>query len=354
MKIKNVLVLGFFGYNTNQLDGQTIKTRSIYQLLVNKCEYGQTVSYFDTQDFKSRKSRVFIMLKECWTADRVFYIPAHNNLKFFFPFLYFISLLRGSKIYYVVVGGWLAEFLSDKPLHRFLLKRIAHILPQTQQLVNQLESRYGISNVTRLHNYRIHNFKPNFTPVKDVIKMVFMARVHPQKGVSELFHLEEYLSKRNIENFIIDIYGQVTTSFEEEFRNLLSFSTRIRYKGGIEPSNIYEVLSDYDLMLLPTKFYTEGFPGSILDAYIAGIPVVVSKWKYANDFIDEGKSGMTFEFLNSRSFFDTVHLLIEDPSMINNMKRDVLEEANKYTSEAAWRVLEGIMYKEAKPTTSEL
>lgn len=29
---RKVLVLGYFGYNTNQLDGQTVKTRHIYTL----------------------------------------------------------------------------------------------------------------------------------------------------------------------------------------------------------------------------------------------------------------------------------------------------------------------------------
>ena len=31
--MKKVLVLGYFGYRSNQLDGQTIKTRNIMRLL---------------------------------------------------------------------------------------------------------------------------------------------------------------------------------------------------------------------------------------------------------------------------------------------------------------------------------
>ena len=30
--MSKVLVLGYFGYQTNQLDGQTVKTRDVYRL----------------------------------------------------------------------------------------------------------------------------------------------------------------------------------------------------------------------------------------------------------------------------------------------------------------------------------
>lgn len=30
---KNILIIGYFGYVTNQLDGQTIKTRNVFDLI---------------------------------------------------------------------------------------------------------------------------------------------------------------------------------------------------------------------------------------------------------------------------------------------------------------------------------
>ena len=108
-----VLVLGYFGYETNQIDGQTIKTRDVYTLLKNSSN--EEVSYFDTQSFQKSKFKLLSLLLALIKADIVFYLPAQNNLKFIFPVVYLISKLSSTKINYLVVGGWLVEFLKNKP-----------------------------------------------------------------------------------------------------------------------------------------------------------------------------------------------------------------------------------------------
>ena len=72
----------------------------------------------------------------------------------------------------------------------------------------------------------------------------------------------------------------------------------IEYRGALQPSEIYTNLSKYDVMLLPTHFYTEGLPGSVVDAYISGIPVIVTEWKHSHEFVDNGKSGYIVPFDN--------------------------------------------------------
>ena len=57
---KKVLVIGAFGYECNQLDGQTIKTRSVYQIL--KERYKGKHSYIDTLQLKKKPWMGFRML----------------------------------------------------------------------------------------------------------------------------------------------------------------------------------------------------------------------------------------------------------------------------------------------------
>lgn len=47
-------------------------------------------------------------------------------------------------------------------------------------------------------------------------------------------------------------------------------------------------------MLLPTHYYTEGLPGSVLDAYMSGIPIIVSRWKHASEFVKMVKRVLLF------------------------------------------------------------
>ena len=48
------LVLGYFGYRINQLDGQTVKTRDLFRLL--KEHEGNNTVFFDTQEFQYKKT----------------------------------------------------------------------------------------------------------------------------------------------------------------------------------------------------------------------------------------------------------------------------------------------------------
>jgi hypothetical protein len=55
------------------------------------------------------------------------------------------------------------------------------------------------------------------------------------------------------------------------------------------------VLKDYFALLFPTHFYTEGIPGTVIDAYAAGIPVISAKWESYSDVIDEGVTGIGYK-----------------------------------------------------------
>ena len=115
----------------------------------------------------------------------------------------------------------------------------------------------------------------------------------------------------------------------------------MRYLGPLEPSDIYSTLENYDAMLLPTHFYTEGLPGSILDAYIAGIPVIVTKWKHANEFVDDGKSGIIIPFEDDgSSLYNAVIKLYKDSSLLNQMKKQANEKWHEFSSEKAWELLQ--------------
>ena len=48
-----VTAIGYFGYNTNQLDGQTVKTRDLYRLISEQSE--TPVDFYDTEEFQYRK-----------------------------------------------------------------------------------------------------------------------------------------------------------------------------------------------------------------------------------------------------------------------------------------------------------
>lgn len=311
-----LVVLGYFGYNTNQLDGQTIKTRDLYKLA---CQEYNNVQYYDTEDFKFNKLSIFKMLWQVISSRIIVYLPAHNNLKIIFPIIFVLSKIFRTKIHYFVVGGWLSEFLKSLPLHRFMLRHISGIHTETQQLKSELESYYNFTNVDVFPNFRFFDFQPTRI-LRDKLRVVFMARINKMKGLDWIFSLAEYITVNQLEDKILmSFYGPIHDEDRDYFETELSKYSFAEYKGVLQPSEIHQTLNDYDVMLLPTHYYTEGLPGSIIDAYISGIPVIVTDWKHSREFVDEGKCGYIIPFENG------VDALIERVIRLMN-NRDTLSD----------------------------
>jgi glycosyltransferase involved in cell wall biosynthesis len=84
-------------------------------------------------------------------------------------------------------------------------------------------------------------------------------------------------------------------------------------------------------LLFPTKYYTEGFPGTVLDAYLSGVPVLASRWESWEDLIKEGITGCTFEFNNNDDFYKALIYLLKNNDLVLEMKRNCIIEADKYS-----------------------
>jgi glycosyltransferase involved in cell wall biosynthesis len=343
---ERILVLGYFGYSNNQFDGQTVKTRNIYELLLLKTGNKEDIDFFDTQRFKHLNLSFFLnMIWKIFRCNKLIYIPAHNNLKYLFPLIYIICKLKRIDIFYIVVGGWLADYLKKKWLHIILLSNIRAIFPQSDQLSLLLREQYQFKNVITFPNFRIHSFKPFISDHKDVFKIVYMARINRMKGIDYVFRLADYFINIPFceKPVIIDFYGPIDENDKTYFYEQMDKYAITFYKGILQPDKIYDTLNNYDLMVLPTKYYTEGFPGSILDAYISGIPVIVTNWKYAREFVDDGKTGIIVPFENGeKEFINAVLKLYQDYDLLIKMKYNAYEKSKFYSSENAWEILKKI------------
>lgn len=339
-----ILVLGYFGYVTNQIDGQTIKTRDIYSLLRMNC-VTEDINFFDTQSFKKSKSNIFKMLYLIAISDIVFYLPAQNNLKYLFPVIFIFSKIFRSYLHYLVVGGWLGEFLYNKPVHKYMLKNISGIYVETKNLLNDLE-KYNFHNISQLHNFRIKGLNSNNVfkeKNKDKLKLVFMARVHPMKGVDWIIELSNKIEELNYQNVYIHMYGPILKEYESVFFSKIN-NMNLQYMGVLDPADIYRKLAEYDLMLFPTKYYTEGFPGTILDSYMCGVPVVATNWLNATEFVENGKTGYITQFNCKDEFINKVLFLIENPENIDQLKSGAKNKSREYSAEKAWDLLRKIIY----------
>ena len=65
-------------------------------------------------------------------------------------------------------------------------------------------------------------------------------------------------------------------------------------------------------------------------AYSAGVPVIASRWQGFNDVIFEGITGFGYEMENQKELNNILVNLI-DYSLVNTMRLNCIQEAQKYT-----------------------
>ena len=346
MTKKTILVLGSFDWKNNRLSGQTVKTRSVYQLL--KENSSKNVDFFDFQKIKANPLSFIIFLWKLAKGNDIVFLPAYNSLKFLFPALYIFALICHKKIHYFVIGGWLSDFISKNKKHKKLLKKIDGIYIENSAVKNILEKKWHFRNIHLFPNFRFTTFKYKKLNKlqradKNTLKLVFMSRITKAKGLDMIYELANRINNWSKQNkVIIDFYGPISNSDSVFFKEKLLSISFVCYKGILEPETIHERLSQYDLLILPTHYEGEGFPGAIIDAYIAHVPVLITRWKNLPEFVTENKTGFIIDVNDIDSFEKIIKMLTDDKNVIEAMRKYAGQKSKEYSPEQAWNIIEKV------------
>lgn len=117
-------------------------------------------------------------------------------------------------------------------------------------------------------------------------KFVFIGQVRGTKGINELLTVFPKLK----DGTILDIYGPIYREYDEKNFN----KSNIKYKGLINAPDVPEILSRYNVLVLPTYHKGEGYPGIIIEAYSVGIPVIATNLRGIQEIVSES-SGVLIE-----------------------------------------------------------
>jgi glycosyltransferase involved in cell wall biosynthesis len=338
MRSVDFFVIGYFGFATNKFDGQTVKTRSIHQLLESKLK--AKVPYFDTEKLKSNKMSILFTFFQLLGKKNLIYIPGKNNLTYFFPFLFFLSKIFKYNIQYFVVGGWLPEFIKDKKGIAKKLGRISGIYVETRKMEDILTTNYKFSNIIWFPNFRFSTSERLQKTKSENLRIVYLSRITKKKGIELIFWLLGSLADDyNNLTIQIDFYGPIDENDKDYFNEQINLFQNTKYKGIADPETVQKILAGYDLLVFPTRYEGEGCPGIIIDAYFAGIPVLATNWKYNSEFIIDGETGYLFDIDEKIKFRKILLELAENKSCLLEMGLKAKEFSKKFNSENAWRII---------------
>lgn len=270
-----------------------------------------------------------------WTARR------HNITAVFRVFRQTISQVKHAQVVFLNISAgttwtigalmWLLCALAGRPLalrvfggdlairyercravlrwwadHTYMRADVVYVQTKRQLLY------FGTRRNFRWHaNTRDVSAAPNKIPTT-ISRLLFMSQIRPEKGFQEALEACRTLPRA----CVLSIYGPVMPGVD---LSPLEDHPIARYCGAVSPGDVPEIIRQHDLLLLPTYWESEGYPGIILEAMQCGRPVIATRWAGIPEMVEDGTSGLLVEPRSSASLKGAIVRVMHNPELYERL-----------------------------------
>jgi glycosyltransferase involved in cell wall biosynthesis len=155
-------------------------------------------------------------------------------------------------------------------------------------------------------------------------RFCFVGKISKEKGVDLIIDVINKLPT----HISIDLYGPISENDTLELNIKAINNPRINFKGTIDSKEVSRVIAQYDALLLPTVWKTEGHPGVVLEAFSTGTPVIATNWNGIPELIKDD-AGVLIDTKSVESLKEAILLLSSNDEiwqqMCNNAFRRIKE-----------------------------
>lgn len=325
-------VVGHFGERDRPTCGQTMLTHVVFGEL-SKHLGDSRVLRVNTGQLRSRPVQTVLGLQRVLReASHIIMMPGRRGLDILLPVYHRWKRKPGNKLHYLVVGGWLPRHLRQKPESVQRLRLCDGIYVESMRMLEELVD-LGLERVHLRPNMRHFDVERRVSrAATSPLRLVFMSRLIREKGVELAVEAVQRINRQAGSTVVeLDLWGPVSNRDERWLQQVLeSTGPEVKYCGFLQPEQIYSVLPDYDALVFPTFYSGEGFPGVIVDAFVAGIPVLASDWQDNAEFIEDGHNGLIFKSQDVTDLCDKILHVASNPDLLRNMKRHAAESAEAF------------------------
>ena len=325
--MKKVGIVGHFGFGYDLLNGQTIKVKILFHEFQKQLGTESTMAVDTHGGAKKAPAMIAGTIKMFQQCENCMVLPAYKGVLIFTPLFSVLNKIYHRKTYYIVVGGWLDSYLDKYRWLEKQLKNYTAICVETTPMKNNIELMANCKELAQLSASDLqHSFEEPYA-------LCTFSRVMKGKGIENLINaIKKVNEKSRSVVYTLDIYGEVWKDYTHEFEELQKhFPEYIKYKGSVNYDESVETLKNYFALVFPTLFYTEGIPGTIIDAYAAGLPVISSKWESYDDVIEDNITGIGYKFGSDDALVETLEMIKSNPQKIIDMKEACLRKAKDFS-----------------------
>lgn len=234
------------------------------------------VAFIDSNsaNYSSKIKMYFTVVFSIIFASKKSHISLHGSLNDFVyisPILMLRKLLVGSSYSLRKFAG--SFYLDIKKLGKF--KKMLVISALKKSNINFFETKKNLE-FFKIYNSETFLF-PNTRPrsshfshkPSEIFKILYVGRVIKDKGIQELVN-----ACGDQKNITLTIIGVPESDSLEKF--ISSAKVDVKRINGMKWRSIYQTMSEHHCLVLPSYYPNEGIPGAIIEAFMCGLPIIVS------------------------------------------------------------------------------
>jgi glycosyltransferase involved in cell wall biosynthesis len=103
--------------------------------------------------------------------------------------------------------------------------------------------------------------------------------------------------------------------------------------GQIENTVLRERLGDYDVFVFPSVYDNEGHPGSIIEALMAGLPVIACDRDVIREVVMEKVNGLLVEPGDGDTLLQAMNRLLRDPELRAELSEGASRTSMRYDAD---------------------
>jgi glycosyltransferase involved in cell wall biosynthesis len=179
---------------------------------------------------------------------------------------------------------------------------------------------HGIPIINLIKNENINIYKNE--DKNKVISFFYLGRICYEKGIHIMLKAFSLLNY----NAELNIIGGPGNKWEKKYENKLknkytNIKNKINWQGVINPNNVVNYISKYDILLHPT-ICLEAFGLNISESLSLGKPVIATRCGGAEMQIKDNINGLLVEPNDYMSLFQAMKIIIENKELINKFKKN--------------------------------
>ena len=155
----------------------------------------------------------------------------------------------------------------------------------------------------------------------DRLRIGFIGQLIPIKGPDILLRAVSVLDRTA--PLEVKVYGDLgkDPAYGRQLQALARGDDRIAFPGSFDNARMGEVLSEIDVLVVPSTWYD--FPLVIPSAFATKTPVIATDLPGMNELVTEGVNGLLFERHNHCSLAHRVERLFTDPGLLTQLQAGI-------------------------------